>query len=199
MSSEKEKARSWSKCEDKSPWESEGREECGKSFRENGWAAGLRGDLQTALRLWIWNLAHLHGCESATGSLQVQCKKAGLYLIRDLRVPAVRTEVYRGEGQWKGGLSVGQELRYWRAGRGRDRACGEFLRTPLLWPGWAILRPVEVKIITVSYDGRVGRIPCVHIEIAGDQREAGMSTEPTFLLKVMNDTYSKNAQWSESL
>lgn len=49
----------------------------------------------------------------------------------------------------------------------------------------------------MSYDDRVGRIPCVHIEIAGDQREAGMSTEPTFLLKVTNDTYSKNVQWSE--
>lgn len=51
MFSEKEKARSWSKPEGKSLWESEGREECGKSFRENGWAAGLGGDLQIALRL----------------------------------------------------------------------------------------------------------------------------------------------------
>lgn len=53
-----------------------------RSVHENGWVAGLWGDLQTALRLWIWNLAHPHGCESATGSLQGQCKKAELYLIR---------------------------------------------------------------------------------------------------------------------
>lgn len=92
-------------------------------------------------------------------------------------------------------------LQRW-AGRGEIVACGEFLRTPLLWPRWAILRPVEVKVITdwkgVSFDDRVGRIHCVHIEISGVQREAGMSTEPTFLLKVTNYTYSKNVQWSES-
>lgn len=51
----------------------------------------------------------------------------------------------------------------------------------------------------MSYDDRVGRTRCVHVEIAGVQREAGMSTEPTFSLKVTNDSYSKNAQWSESL
>lgn len=170
-------------------------------FHENRWVAGLWGHVQTALRLWIWNLAHPHGYESATGRLQVQCRVV-FKLILGFQLSGQRCteERVREKEAWV------WEPGYWRiqrwAGRGERVACGEFLKTPLLWPPWAILRPVEVKAITgwkgVSYDDRVGRTRCVHVEIAGVQREAGMSTEPTFSLKVTNDTYSKNAQWSES-
>lgn len=66
------------------------------------------------------------------------------------------------------------------------------------------MRQVEVKFIAgwkwVNYEARVGRIPFVPIEITEieDQREAGMSPEPTFLINVGNDLYSNNVQWSES-